>query len=268
MPFDSRQYLMLLMLLWTLMAAPIQAEEEGAPPFSHDIWTSVLERFVDEEGWVDYVALASDRADLDRYLSSLVAVSPASHPDLFPTRQDALAYYINAYNAQVFAGVLKIGPEVKSVWPTLWAGYQFFMQRKFQLGGKKFHLKGLEDNVVRAEFEDPRIHAALNCASIGCPRLPRKAFEAATLEEELQAAMEEFIGDPRHVKVEASARAVHISKIFDWFDKDFLDEEKRRGTSRPNLIDYVNRFRGPDDQIPRDFKIKILPYDKGLNRQK
>lgn len=240
---------------------------EGAPPFSHQALTRVLERFVDDKGRVDYSGLAADREDLDAYVASLAAVSPASHPDLFPTRQEAMAYYLNAYNAQVLVGVLRLGVEVESVWPTMWAGYQFFMRNKFTLGGSKFHLKGLEDDQVRAQFKDPRIHAFLNCASISCPRLPRKAIAAATLEDELDAAMEEFVNSPQHLRLETEQRTVHLSKIFDWFDKDFLNHERAKGTARPNLIDYVNRYRAPEAQIPRQFTIRFLPYDKGLNRQ-
>lgn len=260
------RHLMLAGIL-TLAVLPTAGETEEPPPFSHDIWTQVLERSVDDEGRVDYRGLAADRVDLDRYLASLAAVSPKSHPDLFPTRQDALAYYLNAYNAQVFAGVLKLDLEIESVWPTLWAGYQFFMRHKFTLGGAKFHLKGLEDNQVREQFKDPRIHAFLNCASTGCPRLPRKAIEPATLDEELDAAMAEFVLDGPHLRLEAAQETVYLSKIFEWFDKDFLSYERSQGNARPNLLDYVNRFRGSEAQIPREFNIRFLPYDKSLNRQ-
>jgi len=253
--------------LLAMTAVSAVGGEEVVPPFSHDALTRVLERFVDDKGRVDYSGLAVDRADLDTYIASLAAVSPASHPALFPTRQEALAYYLNAYNAQVLVGVLHLGPESESVWPTLWAGYQFFVRHKFTLGGARFHLKGLEDAQVRAQFKDPRIHAFLNCASISCPRLPRQAIEPTTLDEELDAAMQEFVMSPQHVRLETERSKVYLSKIFDWFDKDFLNYERGWGTTRPNLIDYVNRYRAPEAQIRRDFTIRFLPYDKGLNRQ-
>ncbi len=243
---------------------PAMASQE---PFSHELWTRVLQRFVDDAGLVDYIALAADREDFDTYVQSVEAVSPRSHPQLFASRAEALAYYLNAYNALVFKGVLERGPEKKSVWRGLVSGYSFFVGMKVTVGGEKTSLKALEDDVVRDEFEDPRIHAALNCASISCPRLPRHAFGAATLEAELDAAVREFVNDPRHVQVEAGSAKVQLSKIFDWFSSDFLAEEKRLGRASSNLIDYVNRYRSPDAQIPNGYSIGFLPYDKGINQQ-
>ena len=80
-------------------------------------------------------------------------------------------------------------------------------------------------------------------------------------------AMAEFVAD--FVDVDAAKKTVHMSKSFDWFDSDFLELERAQSDApkRPNLIDYVNRYRGEDEQIPRTFKVRFLPYDKGLNRQ-
>ncbi|NJL27166.1 MAG: DUF547 domain-containing protein [Thermoanaerobaculia bacterium] len=167
--------LSLLALLTAGHAAPVAAEE-----FSHADWTAVLARFVDEQGQVDYEGLASDRAIFDRYVRTVETTGPTSHPELFPTRAHQLAYYLNAYNALVFQGVLARGPEKESVWSGLISGYNFFVKMKVKVDGEETTLKKLEDDVVRARFEDPRVHAALNCASIGCPRLPREAFEAPT----------------------------------------------------------------------------------------
>lgn len=256
--------LLLALGISILTVSGISGQEDK---FSHREWALVLERFVDASGRVDYKGLAADPAGLDRYLEQLAEVSPDSHPHLFPTRDAALAYSINAYNAFVFRGVLELGPEVDSVWPTLLAGYKFFVARKFVMGGEKVHLKALEDDRIREVFKDPRIHAALNCASVSCPRLPPVPFEATTLDNQLEAAMTEFVA--HHVEVDSGQRTVHLSKIFDWFQADFIAFEKARGNSapRPSLIDYVNRYRGADEQIPRTFKIRFFPYDKSLNRQ-
>jgi hypothetical protein len=235
--------------------------------FSHDDWTSVVERYVDETGLVDYEGLAGDRAALDRYLDEVHRISPRSNPERFPTRNDALAYYLNAYNALVFEGVLSRGPESKSVWRGFISGHAFFVRMKITIGGEKTSLKKLEDKTIRKDFADPRIHAALNCASIGCPRLPRKAFDHRRLDEQLDAAMREFVADERHVRFDANARTVHLSKIFDWFKDDFLDHERANGHEKPRLIDYVNRYRAPGAAIPPDSRVRFLKYDKQINRQ-
>lgn len=244
-------------------AAPSAAAER----FSHDAWTAVLERFVDARGRVDYAGLARNRDALDGYLAALASVSPDGAPQLFPAESDRLAYWINAYNALVFQGVLARGPEKESVWGDGLFGLGFFKDESYVLGGVEYSLKRLEDDVVRDRFHDPRVHAALNCASLGCPRLPRHAFLGPSLDAELDAAMREFVAEPRNCRVDEARRVVTLSKIFDWFEDDFLAAERGRGTPRPTLIDYVNRYRDPHEIVPRDYRVRFAAYDKRLNRQ-
>ena len=251
-----------IMLLMGAGAAAVSADT-----FSHHDWTAVLRRFVDERGQVDYQGLARDREDLDRYIAAIEVVSPKSNPEQFPDRDHELAYYINAYNAQVFKGVLDRGPEEKSVWKGLISGYGFFVRMKITIGGERTNLKKLEDETIREGYRDPRVHAALNCASVGCPRLPREAFDPERLDEQLDAAMREFASDGRHVRIDEARRRAWLSKIFDWFEEDFTDYEKRAGKRDAKLIDYVNRYRPDEARIPREYKIKFLKYDKSINRQ-
>lgn len=254
----------LLVLTTMLPFVPLPA---SAGTLSHQDWTAILERFVDERGRVDYIGLSRDRGALDRYLDRLAATSPDSQPAHFPTRNDQLAYWINAYNAVVVAGVLDRGVETPSVWGDGFFGIGFFTVERANLGGEKMSLKELEDDIVRARYRDPRVHAALNCASIGCPRLPRRAFEGATLDAELDAAMREFVAEPRNCRIDSGAATAWLSKIFDWFEDDFLDFERRQGEARPSLTRYVNRFRARDAQIPGSLRVRFLDYDKRLNRQ-
>ena len=249
-----------------ILTLAMPANQAADQPFSHADWTTVLQEFVDDRGYVDYEGLARRRDTFDRYIESIETTSPKSDPERFPTPNDALAYYLNAYNALVFKGVLARGPEEKSVWRGLISGYSFFVGMSVVVGGERTNLKKLEDNVIRGEFQDPRIHAALNCASISCPRLPREAFEPNGLDEQLDATMTEFVGKARNV-TDDGARTVTLSKIFSWFSGDFLEHERRQGNPDPNLIDYVNRYRPDGDRIPRDYRIRFSPYDKGINKQ-
>ncbi len=234
--------------------------------FSHQAWSDVLARFVDTRGRVDYRGLAGDRETFDRYIQRVEAISPESHPAQFPTRNHELAYYLNAYNAQVFKGVLARGPEEKSVWTGLISGYRFFIGYDIEIGGRSMNLRTLENEVVREGFEDPRIHAALNCASIGCPRLPQEAFVPERLEAQLDAAIREFVDEPRNCTLDRESKTVSLSKIFDWFEDDFLAWEQRQGTQDPALIDYVNRYR-TGEKIPRDYRVEFFEYDKRINKQ-
>lgn len=252
----------LIVALLVTIASNVSASDEN---FSHADWSAVLTEFVDAQGLVDYQKLSKNRTTFDRYLQQIETISPASHPVLFNTKAEQLAYYMNAYNAQVFNGVLARGPEQKSVWRGLISGYNFFVKMKITLGGQHTNLKDLEDNIIRAEYLDPRIHAAINCASISCPRLPQQAFLAETLEQQLDDAMREFVNSETHVQLDQNKRTVRVSKIFKWFKEDFIKHERSNGNLQPSLLHYINQYR--EMKIPADFKVEYLPYDKGINKQ-
>ena len=152
--------------------------------FSQAQFSEILSRHVDGQGKVNYEALRIDPLPIDAYYARLAEVSPDRNPEIFPTRDEALAYWINAYNASVIALVVAHYPitsvkEVRSsalfFLPKL-AG--FFVLEHVVLGGSTMNLKTLEDRIIRDRFKEPRIHFALNCASLSDPRLRRRAFEA------------------------------------------------------------------------------------------
>ncbi len=242
--------------------------------FSHARWQVVLENYVDDQGMVDYQGLSNNRELFDQYLETVQTMGPESTPELFNGPADELAYYINAYNALVFDGVLDRGPEDKTVWSGIISGYLFFEWMKIQVDGKKTNLKKLEDDIIRARYKDPRIHAAINCASISCPRLPRSAFLAPTLDQQLEDAMREFANNPSNVLVEDNV--IYLSSIFDWFAEDFIAYESRMAVNVPDqvngravdpVINYINRFRAEEDKLEGEMKIKFFPYNKDINKQ-
>jgi hypothetical protein len=253
-----------LLAVCAIVAGPM-SDDIHANEFSYDDWNNVLERFVDDNGLVDYAGLREDRTALDRFIQAIETQGPETTPDLFRSREDKLAYYINAYNALVFQGVLSLSPTADTVWGFTGTGLSFFVRMKVQVDGNKTSLKALEDDLIRDGFQDPRIHAALNCASVGCPKLPRTAFEPATLDEQLDAEMRKFVAEERNCRVDGSSGTVYLSKIFDWFRGDFEEFEERQGGG--GLIDYINRYRPPHEKIPTDLNVEFLKYDKSLNRQ-
>ncbi len=253
----------LLLITSLALSAPARASD---PEFDHSDWNSVVSTFVDERGFVDYQALSQNRTKFDRYIASVQATTPDSNPELFATKDHELAYWINAYNAQVFLGVLDWGTDIDSVWSGLISGRNFFLKRKITLGGTKISLKAFEDKIIRERYGDPRIHAALNCASISCPRLPQTAFDPAQLDQQLDSAIREFVNSEQHVAVNEVDSTVALSKIFDWFKKDFTDYEKREGRSG-SVLEYINRYRDSAAQIPEAFAVSHSAYNKGLNRQ-
>jgi uncharacterized protein DUF547 len=184
----------------------------------------------------------------------IAAVDPVSKPALFPTPSARLAYYIDAYNALAMYGVLDAGvPEQFG-----WLGrFRFFYLRKFILGGRSTSLYSLENDIIRP-MGDPRVHFALNCMSVGCPRLPRRAFTADGLDRELDAAAREFVSEDRNVHVDRETRTVTLSAIFEFYTRDFL-------AKAPGLIAYVNYYRAVP--ISPDYRVSFAEYDWTINAQ-
>lgn len=247
-------------LLLTLLAGPL-----SAAPFDHREWASVLDRVVDQQGQVDYAALRADHQALDRYLGQLAASGPQNTPELFPDRNSQLAYYINAYNAFVFAGVLDLDADASTVWGVTGTGYGFFARQKFELDGAELSLKSLEDDIVRARFADPRIHAALNCASMGCPRLPQAPFTGPDLDRQLDAAMREFLASDKGLTIDRGAKQIVLSKIFDWFAEDFLAHARKSGKENPTILEAIAEWR--EEPFPSGCEVRYAEYDKRLNAQ-
>jgi hypothetical protein len=105
---------------------------------------------------------------------------------------------------------------------------------------------------------DPRVHFALNCMSVSCPRLPRAGLTGNGLDQELDAAAREFVGEDRNVHVDRAARTVTLSGIFDFYTSDFL-------AKAPSLIAYVNRYR--TDPVPTGYRVVFADYDWAINSQ-
>ncbi|MGE0744804.1 MAG: DUF547 domain-containing protein [Rhodospirillales bacterium] len=219
-----------------------------------DLWTAVLLRVVDDRGRIDFAGLAAEPGDLRKVVAFVAAESPASAPHRFPTREATLAYYINAYNALAMHGVMASGSLERF---GLIGRIRFFGLRQFTVGGQRMSLYSLENDVIRP-LGEARVHFALNCMVVGCPRLPREAFRAAALDKQLEQAAREFVNDARNVRVDAVSQTVWLSAIFDFYTADFLAEA-------PTLIDYVNRYRS--DAVPQGFRARFLDYDWTINRQ-
>ena len=166
------------------------------------LWSSVLARYVDDAGRIDFAALSHDHADLDRVVAFVAAVDPVSEPQRFPDRAARIGFYINAYNALAMHGIVETGV------PRSLGGvtkFTFFNVKKFTVGGKSISLYDLENDVIRPLGEE-RVHFALNCMAVSCPRLPRTAFTADALEQHLDTATRTFLAEKRNVSVDPVKR--------------------------------------------------------------
>ena len=227
----------------------------GQSKVSHQLFSEVLTEFVNEDGWVDYVGLSGNRGKLDNYLKLL----KLAHPEDTWSREEQLAYWVNAYNAFTLDLVLENYPleSIKDIGS--WIQIPFIntpWDIKFiEIGDKVYDLNNIEHDILRKEFDEPRIHFAIVCASYSCPRLRRQAYTAEGLERQLATAAKDFLNDP--TKNTIDPENPEISKIFSWFGGDF-----KKGQS---LIDFLNQYTKV--RIKEGADISFRDYDWSLNDQ-
>jgi len=218
---------------------------------SHRLFDEVLHAHV-RDGLVDYPAIAKE-ARFGAYLRHLTRVDP----NALPTRDERLAFWINAYNAFAIQGILEgLSPG------TFFGRYEYFIKRRYQVGGAMINLYDLERAVLLKEFKEPRIHFAIVCASRSCPRLRSEAYAAQGLTAQLEESARLFINDPVRNRFDRASREARLSKIFDWFDEDFA---ARSGS----LLGYVKRYVS-DQSLSREldtepYSVEFLTYDWSLN---
>lgn len=238
-----------LLLIALTLALPALASAADA---DHSKFDALLKAHVKGDK-VDYKGFV-DNADFKAYREMLAATDPATLPD----DKARLAFWINAYNASTIAGVLEHWPAIKSV-ADPYPDYGFFKRAEYTVGGKKYSLNDIENEIIRKRFKEPRIHAALNCASISCPPLAPYAFTAAKLDGQLQAVFVAFANDPQRNQIDPATGAVKLSQIFNWYGGDF----------QPSVQQYLAPFVKDEAKKKAlvDAKaVEFLPYDWSLNK--
>ena len=240
----------------------------------HAGWDALLRRHVawsqgGESSTVSYRGFLADRAELRKVLDAYSALPRAQYDAL--RRDERLVFLINAYNAFTIELVLTRYPDLKSI-KDLGSLLQSPWKRKFvRLFGDEVHLDHIEHEVVRAPglFDEPRIHFALVCASIGCPALRPEAFSAARLDAQLEDSARRFLRDRSRNRFNPRSGRLEVSKIFDWYKGDF--EKGYRGiTSREVFFARYAELLAddPKDQsLIREGRAPIahLDYDWTLN---
>ena len=199
---------LLLALLMACSTLPVPAAPRGAGD-ADAAWARVLADDVDERGRVDFAGLAAHRGDLDAYVAHIAATPPDSIVD--PKRR--LAYLINAYNALAMYGVLEA--EIPDRLDLL-GRVDFFRLQHVVIGGQTISLYDLENDRIRP-IGDERVHFALNCMVVSCPRLPRLPFDGAHLDRQLDQAAREFFAEPRNLTIDPARREIRVSKILNFY---------------------------------------------------
>jgi hypothetical protein len=235
-----------------------QSDVPSAGKFPHGIFGRLLDKVV-KDGLVDYAAVSLEEGVLEEYLAEVARVSPDSHPHLFPTEPDRLAFWINAHNACAIRGVLRFNrpPTLKDI------AHHFDSETKYVVGGHELSLNQIAATAYR-KFTDARVHFALVKARRGGPPLAKEPWDAADLDDKLDAAAKAFVLDPLNVDWKAPALKVGLSRIFLDFRGDFEREVPSTVSGDPRLINSLNRWRPRTNKVT-GIEAYPIPFDERLN---
>ncbi|HJS36977.1 MAG TPA: DUF547 domain-containing protein [Burkholderiales bacterium] len=240
----------LIVLGFAFAALPVQA-------FEHAAWDALLKKHVvllpgEHASQLRYDGFATDRQVLKGYLDSLSAVGRVEFDGW--TKNERKAFLINAYNAFTVEKILTRWPDIRSIWDFGKIFGNPFKDDFFKLLGRPMSLDGIEHGMLRkpGAYDDPRVHYAVNCASIGCPMLREEAYAAPRLDAQLEEQAVRFLSDRSRNRFREGR--LEVSKIFDWYQEDF--EPRGKYFAR-----YARALGYPGGDVPVDF----LDYDWTLN---
>ncbi len=216
----------------------------------HEIWTNLLQKHVDRLGKVNYQGFAKDQVKLSTYLNELSENPPGSSW----TKDEKITYWINAYNAFTVQLILDHYPvhsikEIAKGVPMINSPWDL---KFFKIGGVDFDLNTIEHEILRKQFNEPRIHFSINCASVSCPILRNEAYRAKDLNEQLNDQTDIFINDRSRNII--NKNETKISKIFSWFESDF--------GSKANVLLFIKQY---NRELEIENKIEYLDYNWNLN---
>lgn len=243
-------------LLLSVSACAVAKVNSDSKPITHEIWDGLLKKHVDDKGMVNYAAIQKDSNALNKYLDLL----SKNHPnDKNWSKDQQLAYWINAYNAFTVKLIIRhyplnsikdIGSSIKIPFVNTPWDVKFI-----HIEDETYDLNNLEHGIIRKQFEEPRIHFALVCAAVSCPRLRNEAFTAEKLDKQLEAEAKYFVNNPNKNKI--TAESAQLSKLFSWYKGDF--------TKKMSLVEYINQYSTV--KISEKTDIDHLDYFWELNKQ-
>ncbi len=242
----------------------------------HASLARVLER-VDGEGLVDYAALKADAGDLDALYAAIANLDRGQYETWSEQRQ--IAFWVNAYNGLTLKAIVANYPPKRSLasvihprgirWiPGVWDKLAFTVM------GREMTLNDIEHQVLRVDYDEPRIHAALVCAAISCPPLRDEPFVAERLEQQLDGQTRRFLD--RSFRIDRDAGKVYLSKILDWYGADFVNSfDPAAGfaghsAAERAVLSFISGYLGAADQAylrDGDYEVEYSAYDWSLNEQ-
>jgi len=238
----------------------LEADRVAVGKIDHSEWNTLLTKYVDNKGNVDYAQWklsAGDQKLLDSYIADL---SGASFP-ADATRNQKLAFWINAYNAVTVKGILREYPttSIRNHTAKLY-GYNIWKDLKLVVGDRSYSLEAIEHEVLR-KMGEPRIHFAIVCASIGCPQLLNEAYLPARIDEQMTRNATAFFADPAKFRADPQAGTVQVSPILSWFASDFGADDATRLKFIAPFVPASARALVASGRA----RLSYLDYDWGLN---
>jgi Protein of unknown function, DUF547 len=229
-----------------LITNVVEAEVSDSNFHKYEKLNTFLGKYVTGAGNVNYASIKSNKAELEEILKEYESTNPASDW----TNAQKLTYWINAYNIYTIKLIVDNYPTTSITSITAKPWHKSFIK----LNGKTYSLNQIENDIIRKQFNEPRVHFALNCASKSCPILLNKAYLPATVYTQMTAQTKRFLNDTS--KNTFGAKEVKISKIFEWYVEDFT-----KGGS--TVIDFINKYR--TEQLTNQ-KILYSDYSWDLNK--
>jgi hypothetical protein len=248
---------------------------------THAAWTALLKKHVvvlgdGKASQVRYADFAGDRPALKSYLGTLSKVSDAEFKAW--TKTQRMAFLINAYNAFTIEKILTRYPDLKSIRDFGTVFGNPWKDKFFTLLGHEAYLDQVEHEMLRAKgvYGEPRVHFAVNCASIGCPMLREEAYVADRLDAQLEEQTRRFLSDRSRNRYNEQSGQLEVSKIFDWFKEDWTSGYSGLGGNAAPIASreqYFARYAKlladkPDAQekiIQQKAGLAFLDYDWSLN---
>ena len=251
-------------------ASAVFGQDYGNFDHTYPNWESLLKKHVkwlpdNKQSRVNYKGFATDRAELKKVLDGLSAVSKADFDKWSKGQQ--MAFLINAYNAFTVEIILTKYPDLKSIKDLGNFVTPTWKKKFFTLLGEERHLDWIEHEQLRPKYAEPRVHVAVNCASIGCPALFAEAFTATKMEAQLEDGMRRFLGDPTRNRY--ADGKLEVSNIFKWFREDFEKGNKGFAKLEDVFAKYADQLAAaPADREKiraKSVPISNLDYDWSLN---
>ncbi len=233
----------------------------------YKIYATVLAKSVNGEA-IDYKQLKENRLSLDTVVAQFSALSSEAYARM--TTSESMTFWINAYNAITLRSIIDAYPvqsirDIKGVWK----------EKQWNVAGRIVTLDEIEHSILRPDYKDPRVHFAVNCASVGCPPLLPVPFKPEQLDSQLHEVSAQFVNHLTRNKIDINRATISTTQIFEWFGDDFIalyggDQqfsylEKKDAAIMNFIYTYANETNANLLSSYEKWSLEYYDYDWSLN---